>query len=375
MKSPKSSQKKTAPEVKPEVDSKSEITRLFLNDDADTEQEISHVYNLPGEFSRSRANKSWPVYIAVASFTVILAASTFRLTQGIQQDIDRIDVGISDFRDLNLVELLNALKKAERELGSITEKIDMAKNTMEAEIAEIRRDGSSKLRLVNQSNISEAEKERRRSQINDETDRLIASTRRNYETSIREDEKRAQDARNRMDELKRKSEAEKAELGKTASSGADSGVDPALLLGGDTSTELKDLETKVADKQREYDDLMKKYDTDIESARSESEAQLQKTRDAEKLLDQYKRALTYFARTRGEHGYVIDPDVQGGILLDVNPFITIRRGDQAYVLNREDKIVALVELDPAGGRITARVLRRMVSGDIHPFDKILLIKK
>jgi len=62
------------------------------------------------------------------------------------------------------------------------------------------------------------------------------------------------------------------------------------------------------------------------------------------------------------------------MLVDVNPYITIKKGDRAYVLNQDNKILALVELYPEGIRLKAKVLKRMNQGEIRSFDKILLLK-
>jgi hypothetical protein len=130
---------KKIPEKLSDPGSGSEITSLFLSKGMDIKEEFSGVYNLQDEFAASKSNKSIPVYAAVIIFTVVLLAATIWLTWGIQRDIDRIKVGISEFKDLNLAELLAALKKAELELTVVDDKIAMSKKAMEMEVEKIKR--------------------------------------------------------------------------------------------------------------------------------------------------------------------------------------------------------------------------------------------
>jgi hypothetical protein len=79
-----------------------DISGLFLSEGMGIEEDIRAVYDLRSEFSSSRKNRSYPVYVTVASFSIALLVVTLGLTSGIQRDIDRTRVGITDFRDLNL---------------------------------------------------------------------------------------------------------------------------------------------------------------------------------------------------------------------------------------------------------------------------------
>lgn len=355
------------------VDDRAEITRLFLKDDVGVEEDFSHAYNLSAEFTKSKSNRSYPAYAAVVVFAVLLAVSTFLLTEGIQRDIDRISVDITDFKDLNLSELLNALRKAERELGSITDKIEFEKSAMQTEIDRIRRESEIELRRIDRrSDISAAERRNLRRNVEADRDRRIAETRKKYEDRIKEHELLAQNARNKMEELKRKTDAEKIENPQALS--ALTPADTQGLVDEKLAEQRVIYEEKIEAQKKDYDELAEKYERDIEEARRLNENESNRVRDTEELLNTYRKALAYLARTRGEHGYVIDPGAGDTMLLDVNPYISIKRGDQAYILNREDKIAVLVELEPVGNRIRARVIQWMVRGAIHPFDKILLIK-
>ena len=370
--------KKRSSEDTADKNSEFRITSLFLGKAPGVEEEDSRVYNLAEEFAATRANRSSPVYKAVLIFTLILLLFTAWFTYGIQRDIDRISVGITDFEDLNLAELFNKLKKAELELGSIDTRIAMSKKAMQAEIDRMRRENALALKKLEKSGMAEAEKKRIRKTMEAENEKKIKETRKAYEDRIAESEKKAEETMGRMEALKKEAAAEKADYDKTVSLRVKSykqDADAQIVRLEKNDAELKAMhEAQMAEQKREYEAVLARYEKELKASRDAATRETEKAGDSEQLLDLYKHALTYYAKTSGEHGYVIDPGTKGDMLVVVNPYIAIGKGDRAYILNHENKILAMVELYPAGIRMKAKVLKRMNTGDIQPFDKILLMK-
>ncbi|MGL4370600.1 MAG: hypothetical protein ACRCUT_13150, partial [Spirochaetota bacterium] len=265
-----------------------------------------------------------------------------------------------DLRDLNLAELLGALDRAPSELKNVDQKIALSRQSLEMEVARIRRAADLEMKKIEESGLGGAEKQRIEKEINARYDRQIASTRSGYEERIKRSEKEADDARSRITAIEKKVAGDKADLEKSAE----------LKVQADR----KDSELKLAAQEREHKAVMSQYETQLMAAKSDMAREIGNARSMEQLLTLYKRALTYYAKTRGEHGYVIDPGTGGSMFVDINPYITIKKGDRAYVLNQESKILALVELNPDGIRLKAKIITRMMPGDIQPFDKILLLK-
>jgi hypothetical protein len=364
--------------IQAEANDELEIKRLFLSAGMDIEEEISSAYNLSTEFSASKSNRSRPVYIAIVSFTLLLAAATAWFTYGIQRDIDRVSVGIADFKDLNLAELLNALKKAEQELGNIDEKIAMSKQAMELEVEKIRHESAMEIKKVEQSGLGQNEKNRLIKSIRDELDKKMNSNRKSYEESINESRKEAEATRSKMEDLMKKTASEKADYDRTMNLKMKSykkDSDTQVLLAVKAGSEQKEAyEAQLEEQKREYKTALAVYEKELKALREETVREADKARDTEDLISLYRHALTYYAKTRGEHGYVIDPGTNGDMLVDINPYIAIRKGDRAYVLDQKNEILALLELNPAGIRMKAKVIKRMMPGEIQHFDKILLIK-
>ena len=132
---------------------------LFLREGLDIQEEETEVYDLQKEFAASKKNRSTPVHTAIASFSALLLGATIWLTYGIQKDIDRTSVGIADFRDINLQELVNALRAAKFELDKIDDKISLIRRSMEMEIERIRHQSDLEIQKVEQSGLSQAKKE------------------------------------------------------------------------------------------------------------------------------------------------------------------------------------------------------------------------
>jgi hypothetical protein len=366
------------PVKKADISSEVDIKHLLLHEGMSISEEVSSVYNLQEEFSSSKANKSHPVYIAIIAFTLLLLGTTIWFTYGIQRDIDRISVGISEFADLNLAELLGALKKAESDLKNVDDKIALTRQAMELELEKVRHDSSMEIKKIEKSGLGQAEKNRLIKAMQDELDRKLRANKKKYEDRLKEKQREAEEARIRMEALKNKLAAEKADFEKTMNlrtksykKEADNQVLMTVMAG---SEQKEKSEKQLEDQKRNYKEILDKYEKELKVSRDETSRESEKSRDTERLLEHYKRALLYYAKTRGEHGYVIDPGTDGNMLLDVNPYIVIKKGDQAYVLNQDSNILALVELQPAGIRMKAKVLKRMLPGEIHPFDKILLKK-
>lgn len=351
---------------------------LFLREGMDIKEEKAEVYHIKKEFAASKKNKSVPVHAAITSFTLLLLGATIWLTDGIQRDIDRTSVGISDFRDINLQELVNALRIAKGELDKIDDKISLMKQSMEMEIEKIMQESALEIKKVEQSGISQAKKKRLLKMLREEQDRKTSEIRKIYDGRVKEKEREAKAAQLRLEAYKKRVSREKEDYDKRVKRTlADYKKDAdirALRAEKIEKEREKAHEAKMGEQKREYQALLKKYDQELKAVQKAFRRYERNSVETEKLLSLYRHALIYYAKSRGEHGYVIDPGTMGEMLVDVNPYINLKKGDQAYVLNKDNRVAALVKLQPAGRRVKAKIIKRIIKGEIHPFDKILLKK-
>ncbi|GEM_PF-879459 len=351
---------------------------LFLREGIDIEEEETEVYDIQKEFAEIKKNRSTPVHTTIASFTAILLGATVWLTYGIQKDIDRTTVGIADFRDINLQELIDALRAAKGELDKIDDKISLMRRGMEMEIERIRQENALEIKKVEQSGLSQAKKRQLLKMLREEQDRKIRESRKSYDIRVKEKEREAEAARRNLEAYRKQVSLKEAAYNREVKrkladfrKDADARVYRAESMYAERT---KAVETKMAEQKREYQALLKKYDRELKAVQEAVQRNEKNSDETEKLLERYRRALIYYAKSRGEHGYVIDPGAKGEMLVDVNPFINLKKGDQAYVLNKDNKVTALVKLVPAGRSVRAKIIKRMIDDEIKPFDKILLKK-
>jgi hypothetical protein len=205
----------------------------------------------------------------------------------------------------------------------------------------------------------------------DEQNNKMKASQKTYDDRIKDSEKKAAEMRNKMDALNKKVALEKTAYEKSVKKEADSQILAVVKSGIDMG---KAHDKEIEEQKKEYKAVMAEYEKELKAAKNDTVKEAEKARDTEDLLKLYRQALLYYSKTRGEHGYVIDPGEKGNMLLDINPYISIKNGDRAYVLNQENKVLAIVELNPSGIRMKAKLLKRVMQGEIKPFDKILLIK-
>ncbi len=339
----------------------------FLREGIGAPPEEGETYDLEREFAKSRGNRSVPIHVAIVAFALALAAVSAWFIYDIQRGMDRTTVGIADFRDINLQELLAALQRARQELGKMEDTIAVARQKAQLEIERIRHEAAREIRKVEQSGLGQAEKRRIIERIRAEEDRRLRENRRVADGAIKQKAAEAAAARARLTAFEKRAAAEQA----AAIKDSDLKVRAAYRL-GDEKEQL--VQSKLREQRTEHQERIKDFERELKEVKAAVDKEAERASDTDNLLALYRRALTYYAKSRGEHGFVIDPGSGGTMLVDVNPFLDLKAGDRAYVLNKDNKIVALVEIRPAGRRVMAKVVKRMKSGAIQPFDKILLKK-
>lgn len=91
----------------------------------------TEVYSLEDEFSKTRKNKNWLVFIIVFIFILLIAVFVSIFTYYTNEKDKNIDISISEFNDLRLKEILNSSRLAENN-------IQIRNNEMQTLIVEMR---------------------------------------------------------------------------------------------------------------------------------------------------------------------------------------------------------------------------------------------
>jgi len=96
-----------------------------------------------------------------------------------------------------------------------------------------------------------------------------------------------------------------------------------------------------------------------------------RAQEAEGSLEQFRFAVTSFARESREGGYVIDPRDPSRILVYLDATVPISDGGSGYVV-RGDKSIATVAFHLEGGKLTANIIRLETGETLQAFDTILV---
>jgi len=349
---------------------------LFLREGMDIEEEKTEVYDLAEAFSSHEEKRSTPIYISIVSFSFLILVLTILFTGDIQRDIDRVSVSIEEFKDLNLQEMLKALRCARGELGRIDEKISFMRHGMKMEIENITQKSALEIQRIEQSGLGRATKERLIKKLRAEEQRKLQESRQAYEARISEKAREAEEIRKSMDRHKKIMMSERSDYDRRMKEKFSAYTKSADLKMYQVNTMItvKDLEYKEKLKRQEdhYQALIKKYTGEMIELRKDLFLESAKSSHVETILQRYRRALGCYEKLLGEHGFVIDVESREQMLVDVNPCITLKKRGHAYVLNSNSKIVALVELRPSGKIVLARIIRRVRDDAIRPFDRILI---
>lgn len=98
-------------------------TEVFFRENAVESIERPVLYSLEDEFAKTKKRKNFFVYAGAILFAGALVAVTLIITSEIEQRNSAIKVDVSDFRDLNLTDLLQNTKKDETRLRSLMQEI------------------------------------------------------------------------------------------------------------------------------------------------------------------------------------------------------------------------------------------------------------
>jgi hypothetical protein len=92
---------------------------------------------------------------------------------------------------------------------------------------------------------------------------------------------------------------------------------------------------------------------------------------AEKSLEQFRFAVSSYARASREAGYVIDARDSGSVILYIDATVPVAEGATGYVV-RGDKSIATLVFHVAGGKVTAGVTHLEPGESLLAFDTILV---
>lgn len=393
----------------------------FLNEAADVKIEKPSSYSLNDEFTGIKSHKSYFIYAVISSFTIALLLSTYIINSVIIKQTSRIEIDINDFEDINMKELFDKFRDSAATIDKMERDNGLMRANYERSIDRLKIKASQDIaRIEMNRNISSEKKEKLINEIRARQNEEINIMRRENENKIKSMEKALTSAKNDFEASRIKSDRLMNEYSESVNkklayfrAEADTRLSREHEI---YSARERELEAKLLRQKQEYDEsvermmreqkeLASKYRADLQqdTARSkeleenlarlrheygENTKQMNQEREnlgnlyklenlkfleSEKFLTMYRYALNFYSTSSGEHGIVIDPRNESGIVVQINPVYALKPGMTGYVLTRHNNIIAMVEFSSPGGQAIARVTKKFRNETILPFDKVLLI--
>lgn len=138
------------------------------------------LYSVEQEFKKTKANRSPVVPLVVLAFLVVFGAVAIAVTTSIDRAGKNVPIGISEFQDINLTDILDgqkrnetALKAAQRELADLTDR-------QQEQTRRIEDDADQRAELLTNQALAAAERDRRVRAVRVEEQTSLARVRTEY---------------------------------------------------------------------------------------------------------------------------------------------------------------------------------------------------
>lgn len=352
--------------------------QYFLSDDLLVGDPKVNQYSLAGEFARSRKNRNALVYILVLVYIATLGIGAFVLINNENSKNNKLNVNISDFKQLNLTELLDTKKQADQKISDLQKELENLQLELQNETTK-----------VNQNSLTESQILRLKNLSPEEQKKAIAELKKNQTAKITQ----LTDEYNQKIKLKEK---ELAEYQKTAATENEQ-LTQAVKQNQDILSQYQNTaEFRLQKQKEEYEaqlgKLRSNHQEEMAALKNDNNRyvdalntrinQLQKAingntdtlNNIRAYLSNYQYAMTFLASEKRENGYVVDPRERSRIIVYIYNIYPVKKGDIAFVFRDEpNSPIAKIQLTPEGDKITAKIVELNSGVKLKPFDKILLI--
>ena len=168
-------------------DNKVDIVRrskeIFLPDELRPDETVQ-VYSLADEFEKTRKNRSFLFLFTVIGFALFIIIGSILITQYIRTQQRQIDIGISDFQDIKLREILDSSNKYQGELNTARDDLDNIRLEQQKQILNVRDSAARDREKVLALHLAGPETDRRLKEIKDREDAQIRNVNAQYQRKL-----------------------------------------------------------------------------------------------------------------------------------------------------------------------------------------------
>lgn len=166
------------------------VVSNFLKEDLSLKAKTPEVYSLDNEFAKTRKNKAYSIYILITLFVLLTVGFTYFITYTIQKKNENLKIDISDFKDINLKDLLAASKELGSQIKLLEKEITYLQETRNKEIAEAKDEANANLRILWAKNLAKDESQKEEKKIKNREWGSIRKINNKYQTQINEKQKK-----------------------------------------------------------------------------------------------------------------------------------------------------------------------------------------
>lgn len=181
------------------VESKSQ----FLPKDIPDTESSPEVYNLEKEFSATRKNFNFKFYLVLLLFLGSLGAATYLITSFVKKENKQVDLGIQEFEEVKLKDLLNSARDIEKQLRQARAELAQLREDKAAEKEIIQKTYKEQVSSVNQQKLTSSERQQKIQTLEKQTDKKLASVNEKYDPRIEEKKEEVKDLEKRVAERRR----------------------------------------------------------------------------------------------------------------------------------------------------------------------------
>jgi hypothetical protein len=173
---------------------------IFLKEIIDEFRRKQALYDLGTEFAKTKKNRSPIVFIVVIGISLLFIIGAVTVTFYIQETSKRISIGIQDFEDINLKDVLDAAKRNEQEMEKALRDMETLNREIEGAIQLIRDTSRRDLDMIATETLGEAERNRRTREVSLRETRQVEQVRASFAPRIAEKQKEIDAIQKKVDE-------------------------------------------------------------------------------------------------------------------------------------------------------------------------------
>lgn len=179
-----------------------ESKKAFLRDELSRFEGSAEVYSLEDEFAKTKKNKSAKMPLLILLFVILLGAVAFFIALQANKRAQKVEIGISEFQDMNLVELLSASQDSETKLKSLQIELSDLEAAKTKAIADANENTARQIELIRNRSLSAAERDRQIAQATAAGEAQVRRITEDYDARIAQKRDEIETAQKKAEEQK-----------------------------------------------------------------------------------------------------------------------------------------------------------------------------